>query len=113
MDKEKLSSALLALSEQKEEAEFKLFVKLVRQIWQIDWTVAVYDIWGHYITYDIPYFLRFMQADVGDEAEEKQLIIDWIESRLALKKADSGSDWRMKLIDLIDELNQLRVEARK
>ena len=54
-----------------------------------------------------------MQADVGDEAEEKALLIEWIESRLDLKKADTGPNWRSSLIALIDELNQIRVEARK
>ena len=112
MNKGALDNALLGLSETKE-GSFKIFVKLVRQVWQIDWTVAPYDIWGHYIEYDIPYFLRFMKADVGDEEEEKAIIIEWIESRLDLRKADTDSGWRSGLIDLLDELNQLRAEARK
>lgn len=112
MNKDKLSAALESLADNKTGAH-QIFVKLLRQVWQIDWTVAPYDVWGHYIGYDVPYFLRFMRADVGDEEEEKQLLLDWISSRYDLQKDTQGSNFRYELIGLLDELNQLRVEARK
>ncbi|NEQ07201.1 MAG: hypothetical protein F6K63_34310 [Moorea sp. SIO1G6] len=111
MNKDALSEALIALANQDRPLSEKIFLKLLRQVWQIDWTVAAYDVWGHYIEYDVPYFLRFMKADVGDEAEEKQLLIDWIGSRLELRnQKGSGQD---RLIDLIEEVNQLRASTRK
>lgn len=110
MDKGKLDAALQAAIASKDGTD-KIFFQLVRQVWQIDWTVAPYDIWGHYVNYDVPYFLRFMQADKGDEEEEKALIFAWIESRLTLKKQSDGLTSRV--IELVDELNLVRVEARK
>lgn len=112
MDKGKLDAALQAAIATKEGAD-KIFFQLTRQVWQIDWTVAPYDIWGHYVDYDIPYFLRFMRADVGDEAEEKAILIAWIESRLNLKSKSSESGFHNHLISLIDELNQVRVSVRQ
>lgn len=112
MDKGKLDAALQGAIAAKEGTD-KIFFQLARQVWQIDWTVAPYDIWGHYVEYDIPYFLRFMKADAGDEEEEKAIIIAWIESRLGLKTKNTGSDFHRHVIALMDELNQLRVEARK
>lgn len=111
MNKGKLDAALQAAIAKHAVPEQKIFLQLLRQVWQIDWTVAPYDVWGHYITYDVPYFLRFMQMDVGDEAEEKQLIIDWISSRYEMKK--KGSGWQSEVVALMDEANQIRVEARK
>ncbi|MEA5470913.1 hypothetical protein [Spirulina sp. 06S082] len=113
MNKEKLDAALQTAIAGKSAPEEKIFLQLLRQVWQIDWTVAPYDVWGHYVSYDIPYFLRFMQMDVGDEAEERELIIEWISSRLGLKNKETGGDWRRNIANLMDEANQIRVEARK
>ncbi|MGK7928373.1 MAG: hypothetical protein AB4290_24555 [Spirulina sp.] len=115
MNKGKLDAAMKAAIAQKTAPEQKIFMQLLRQVWQIDWTVPPYDVWGHYIAYDIPYFLRFMKADIGDEAEEKQLIMDWISSRLELggKSKEDAKSWKKELIALLDEANQIRVEARK
>ena len=112
MNKDALSEGLLALASQDRPPSEKIFLQLLRQVWQIDWTVAAYDVWGHYIEYDVPYFLRFMKADVGDEAEEKQLLLDWIGSRLELRNEGQGSG-RSRLIALIEEVNQLRASTRK
>jgi len=113
MNKQALSEALEALAQQDRPLSEKIFIRLLKQVWQIDWTVAAYDVWGHYIEWDIPYFLRFMRADVGDEAEEQQLIIDWVSSRLELQKQEKGQDWKKRLIRLIEEVNQLRASTRK
>ncbi len=111
MDKNGLGEGLMTLASQDRPLSEQIFLKLLRQVWQIDWTVAAYDVWGHYIEYDVPYFLRFMKADLGDEAEEKQLLIDWIGSRLELRN-EKGSGHE-RLIDLIEEVNQLRASTRK
>lgn len=105
MNKAALDSALVALIGQKQGAA-KVIAQLARQVWQIDYTVAVYDIVGHYLEFDIPYFYRFMAMDRGDEAEEKQILMDWVNSRDALDK-----EGKQKIIDLVDELNQIRVQA--
>ncbi|MEL7409129.1 MAG: hypothetical protein AAFN00_19645, partial [Cyanobacteria bacterium J06558_2] len=83
-----------------------IFVRLLKQVWQIDWTVAAYDVLGHFFSFDIPYFYRFMQMDEGEE-EEKQLLIDWVNSRYALKAED-----KQDLLIAIDKVNQLRMQAR-
>lgn len=49
-----------------------------------------------------------MQMDMGDEAEEQQILMDWITTRNAL-----NSDLKKELPALVDELNQIRVNARK
>lgn len=113
MNKDQLSEGLLALANQDRPRSHQIFLQLLRQVWQIDWTVAAYDVWGHYIEYDVPYFLRFMKADVGDEAEEKQLLLDWIGSRLDLRNEARGGSGHDLLIRLIEEVNQLRASTRK
>ncbi|ACK64305.1 hypothetical protein PCC8801_0201 [Rippkaea orientalis PCC 8801] len=86
----------------------KVILGLTKQVWQIDWTVAPFDIVSHYLEFDIPYFYRFMAMDLGDETEEQNLIIEWVNTRHALDK-----DAKAGLPALVDELNQLRVAARK
>jgi hypothetical protein len=112
MNKDQLSEGLLALANQGRPLSEQIFLQLLRQVWQIDWTVAAYDVWGHYIEYDVPYFLRFMRADVGDEAEERQLLLNWIGSRLELRNQEKGAG-QDSLIKLIEEVNQLRASTRK
>lgn len=53
-----------------------------------------------------------MHVDIGDEAEEKQLLLDWIGSRLELRNEAKGSGHSL-LIALIEEVNQLRASTRK
>ncbi|MEO0835515.1 MAG: hypothetical protein AAFY16_05915 [Cyanobacteria bacterium J06642_3] len=107
MNKDALVSELDKLIAQKQGSE-KIIAQLTKQVWQIDWTVAVFDIVSHYLSFDIPYFYRFMQMDVGDEAEERQILTDWVNSRDALNK-----DSKARLIPLIEDLNQLRLSVRQ
>lgn len=107
MNKEALMAALNDLIAKKEGVE-KIIAQLTKQVWQIDWTVAVFDILSHYLEFDIPYFYRFMSMDIGDEAEEKQLLHDWIDSRDAITK-----EVKATFPDLVEELNQVRVIARQ
>lgn len=107
MNKDALISSLDALIASKEGAE-KTVVELTKQVWQIDWTVAPFDVVSHYLAFDIPYFYRFMQMDEGDEEEERQILMDWVGGRGSLDKGIKG-----KIVDLVDELNQLRVSARQ
>ncbi len=107
MDKNALIAGLNELSSNKEGSE-KIVVQLTKQVWEIDWTVAVFDILSHYLEFDIPYFYRFMQMDIGDEAEEKQLLHDWIDSRYTVTK-----EVKAALPALVEELNQLRVSVRQ
>ncbi len=107
MNKEALMAALDELIAKKEGVE-KIIAQLTKQVWQIDWTVAVFDILSHYLEFDIPYFYRFMSMDIGDEAEEKQLLHDWIDSRDAVTK-----EIKATFPTLVEELNQVRVIARQ
>ena len=109
MNKEKLNHDLQILIDQQPEGQRKIFLQLLRQIWQIDYTVPAYDIWGHMVEYDITYFSHFMAADSGDENEEKQLLLTWIQSRF-------NGQPRLEtdiLIQLIDSVNTIRSEASK
>ncbi|MEM7761474.1 MAG: hypothetical protein AAF298_25600 [Cyanobacteria bacterium P01_A01_bin.40] len=107
MDKNALTSALDDLISTKQGSE-KIVAQLTKQVWQIDWTVAPFDVVGHYLEFDIPYFYRFMQMDAGDEEEEMQIIRDWVDSRGALDKETKAG-----LVSLVEELNQLRVSVRQ
>ena len=108
MNKDVLISGLDEIITKETNLGVQIFVKLLKQVWQIDYTVAAYDVVGHYLAFDIPYFYRFMSMDVGDEAEEQQILIDWVSSRHALKGEDKPA-----LIGMIDQVNQLRSSARK
>lgn len=107
MNKQALIGELDKLVQSTTIPEAQIFVRLVKQVWQIDWTVAAYDVLGHYLAFDVPYFWRFMQMDLGDEAEEKQLINDWIDARMSLK-----SENKKALVTVIDQLNQIKMQVR-
>ncbi len=107
MDKSALDKALVDLISTKAGAE-KTIAQLARQVWQIDYTVCMYEIVTRYIHFDIPYFYHFMKMDIGDEEEEKQILLDWINTRDALDK-----EGKKKIPALVDELNQIKATARK
>ncbi|MDJ1185302.1 hypothetical protein [Roseofilum casamattae] len=90
-----------------------IFLRLLKQVWEVDWTVAPYEVWTRMMKWDIPYFLEFMRADVGDEREENQLIIDWITSRIAMEGRDKGGSWKRQVCDLIDQMNRLRETVKR
>lgn len=107
MNKDALISGLDALIAEKSGAD-KIVVQLTKQVWQIDWTVAPFDVVGHYLSFNIPYFLRFMSMDEGDEEEEEEILLDWIKTRKSM-----NSEIKKKLPGLVEELNQIRVAARQ
>ncbi|MEG4444735.1 hypothetical protein QUB47_22320 [Microcoleus sp. AT9_B5] len=114
MDTQKLVAAIDAEIEKEGRLpDEKIFLKLLKEVWQVDWTVAPYDVWTHMIEWDIPYFLRFMGMDQGDEGAEDQLIQDWIASRAQLRATTTGSDSRQRIITLINDANRLRVSVRQ
>lgn len=108
MNTEALIAELDTLIAQDRPVLVKVFLRLLKQVWQIDWTVAAYDVMSHYLEFDIPYFYRFMALDEGDEAEENQLIKDWVAARLQVKNTDKPA-----LINVISEVNELRVQVRQ
>lgn len=112
MDRQKLIEELEAAIGDRPEEE-KIFIKLLQQVWEVDWTVAPYDVWTHMIEWDIPYFLRFMGMDEGDEEAEEKLIQDWVASRVTLRKQSTGQGWRQRVSALIDEVNHVRVRVRQ
>ncbi|MEB3341122.1 hypothetical protein [Okeania sp.] len=108
MNKESLLQDLnAAIVKYKDNPVARVFFSLTKQIWQIDWTVPPFDILTHYLEFNIPYFVRFMSVDKDDEAEEKQLLIDWLQTKSALDK-----EGKTRLPQLVDELNDLRTAAR-
>ena len=109
MDKAILSAELKKLAASKSDPVESIFLRLLDQVWQIDWTIAPYDVLTNMLDFNIPYFKRFMDLDQGDEAEEAQLIKDWVVARLSMK----GKDWKGGVTALIEEVNQLRASVRK
>ena len=107
MNTNTLISGLDALIAKKDGAE-KIIAQLAKQVWQIDFTVSTYEIVNHYLVFDIPYFYHFMKMDEGDEAEEKQILVDWVNSRDDLDK-----EGKKALPALIAEINKIKGEARK
>ncbi|MEB3279351.1 MAG: hypothetical protein VKK42_10580 [Lyngbya sp.] len=108
MDKDKLIAALdAAIAKYQDNPVNRVIVSLTKQVWQIDWTVAPYDIVSHFLEFDIPYFYRFMAMDFGDEQQEQALLIEWVNNRAALNQ-----EAKANLIALVEELNQLRLDAR-
>lgn len=55
-------------------AEEQFFIRMLRQVWQIDWSVPPSTIWLNLINRNQDYFLSFMDLDDGDEKEEKWLL---------------------------------------
>jgi hypothetical protein len=106
MDKKRLDGEMIKLIEEAEKPETIIFLKLLRQVWQVDWTVAPYDVWAHFMEWDIPYFRRFMSLDEGDEDEEMELLQQWISSRAKAGKDQKG--WKGQIIELIERVNNLR-----
>ncbi|WP_413166155.1 hypothetical protein ACL6C3_05890 [Capilliphycus salinus ALCB114379] len=107
MDKDKLIASLdAAIAKYQDNPVNRVIVSLTKQVWQIDWTVAPYDIISHYLEFDIPYFYRFMAMDEGDEQQEQELIIEWVNSRTALNR-----EAKANLPALVEELNLLRQDA--
>ncbi|MBE9251027.1 hypothetical protein IQ226_18220 [Dolichospermum sp. LEGE 00240] len=111
MNKQRLSEGVQSLIDSGNRTpEEIVFLRLLKQVWQIDWTIAPYDVWTHMIEWDVPYFRRFMILDEGDEAEEEQIFRDWTEARLGLgsKERSSARDTKKRIIDLIQEVNVMR-----
>ncbi len=106
MDKQKLDGEMVKLIEATERPEVIIFLKLLRQVWQIDWTVAPYDVWVRFMEWDIPYFRRFMTLDEGDEDEEMELLQEWIASRS--KGSKDQKNWKGQIIELIEQVNNIR-----
>lgn len=111
MDTQKLVAAIEAEIEKEGRLpEEKIFLKLLKEVWQVDWTVSPYDVWTHMSEYNLLYFLPFMEADQGDERAEEQLIQDWVASTAQLR-AKTGSDLRQRFATLIRDVNDLRLAA--
>ena len=115
MDKSNLVAALDAeIRKGGRSEEAIIFIRLLKEVWQIDWTVAPYEVWCHMIGWDVPYFLRFMKMDAGDEAAENQLIIDWMLARMRLRGKETNSgQWKDQVLALIDDMNRLRATVRQ
>lgn len=113
MDTNKLIADLDRAIAKDRPPEKKIFLRLLREVWQIDSTIPPYEIWSRMIDFDLPYFLRFMSMDDEDENQEHQLITDWIRMRSALQRLTiMSSGLRMRMTVLMDEVNRLRVSAR-
>lgn len=113
MDTNKLIADLDQAIAKDRPPEEKIFLRLLREVWQIDSTIPPYEIWSRMIDFDLPYFLRFMSMDDEDENQEHQLMNDWIRSRSALQRLTiMSSGLKMRMTVLMDEVNRLRVSAR-
>jgi hypothetical protein len=114
MNKKKLVDAVENMSIQAHRSqEEQFFIRMVRQVWQIDYSVPPSEIWLNLIIKNQDYFPVFMNLDDGDEKEEKWLLDNWNENVEALIQKSAESSWKPKIVDTFDELNQLRLKNQK
>jgi hypothetical protein len=114
MNKKKLIDTLENLSKQPNRSpEEQFFIRILRQVWQIDWSVAPSDIWRNLMSQNQDYFLSFMELDDGDEKEEKWLLDNMDEQIKALIQKSNDAAWKVKFVATLDELNQLRLKIQK
>jgi len=114
MNVDKLVAALQAeVKKSGRSPEGQVFISLLKQVWEIDWAVAPSDVWHATDALDIPYFLAFMDMDVGDEAEEKQLLMNWMNVAFANFGRSSSSGRKDHIIDLLQEMIRLRATVER
>lgn len=111
MNKKKLINALENLSIQAHRSsEEQFFIRMLTQVWQIDWSVPPSAVWDNLMSRNQDYFLSFMELDDEDEREEKWLLDAMDENVKALIQKSTDGAWKVKLVATIDELNQLRLK---
>lgn len=114
MNKKKLVDALESLSKQPNRSlEEQFFIRMLRQIWQIDWSVSPSDVWLNLMNRNQDYFFDFMKLDEGDEKEENWLIESLDTKVEALIQKGNDNQWKIKFVETLDELNQLRLKMQK
>lgn len=114
MKKTKLVDAVEKLSKEPHRSlEEQFFIRMLKQIWQIDSSVPPSDVWRNLIARNKDYFFGFMELDDGDEKEEDWLLgsLDMMVESFIEKNTDST--WKVKVVEIIDELNQLRLKIQK
>ncbi|HAN75985.1 MAG TPA: hypothetical protein DCQ51_11885 [Planktothrix sp. UBA8407] len=114
MSKKKLIDAVEKLSmEAHRSSEEQFFIRMLKQVWQIDSSVPPSEVWRNLTARNQDYFFGFMELDDGDEREENWLLgsLDAIVESLIQKNNDSP--WKIKIVNTIDELNQLRLKIQK
>lgn len=114
MNKKKLIDAVENLSKEAHRSqEEQFFIRMLKQVWQIDWSVPPSEVWRNLIARNQDYFFGFMELDDGDEREENWLLasLDAIVESLIEKNSDS--QWKIQIVNTIDELNQLRLKIQK
>ena len=92
--------------------EEKIFLKLLKVVWQVNWTVAPYDVYFHMLEWNVRYFLSFMEVDEKHEYKEEQLIEDWMALKVQLRNKSAESGWRER-VTLINDVNNLRMGVRQ
>jgi hypothetical protein len=100
-------------SEIKKEGRFpeeKIFLKLLKKVWQVDWTIPPSDVWFHMIQGDTDYFRRFMGAYEEHEEAEEQLIREWEELRTQLPPS-IRTGGKKRFFTLITDINNWRHSA--
>lgn len=114
MNKKKLIDAVENLSNQASRSpEEQFFIRMLKQVWQIDWSVAPSDVWRNLMARNQDYFFGFMELDDGDDKEEDWLIASLGKMVEAFIQKSTDSKWKSKIVDTIDELNQLRFKMQK
>jgi len=114
MNKKKLIDAVENMSIQAHRSqEEQFFIRMVRQVWQIDYSVPPSEVWLNLTKKNQDYLSVFLNLDDGDEKEEKWLVDNWNENVEALIHKSAESGWKVKIVDTFDELNQLRLKNQK
>ena len=114
MHKKKLIDAVENLSVQAHRSsEEQFFIRMLKQVWEIDLSVAPSDVWRNLMARNQDYFFSFMELDDGDEREESWLLSSFDAIAESLIHKSNDSKWKIKIVETIDELNQLRFKLQK
>lgn len=102
----KLIAALNDLIQQTDGDVHKLFLRAVREVWQLDPSVDAATVWQKIKAGDFSYFIKFCLADDShDDDGERKLIDDLINSSFSFKELTES-----ELTSLLDQVKKLRAQ---
>ena len=94
-------------------SEEQFFIRMLKQVWEIDLSIAPSDVWRNLMARNQDYFFSFMELDDGDEREESWLLSSFDAIVESLIHKSNDSKWKIRIVETIDELNQLRFKLQK
>ena len=89
--------------------EIKIFLRLLKSIWEYHGTDSPFSVWNHFIEHDVDYFEHFMYiAELDVEEEEEQLMDEW-KSKTSIQSMDISEG---VVEEMLYELNRILLQAQ-